>query len=123
VQCVRYLFGRLGGLELGEELRHRFRGRLLEVMHQHNAFAVLLQLRHDRLHHLFGLAHLEVERVHVRGDDRNVAFAEVGDHFGRVLQSRKAEERRHRSAFERPMHGADALFNFGLGVLWIFYLG
>ena len=60
-----------------------------------------LSLSMHRLDDLLGLAHLEVERVHVGGEDRNVALAEIGDEFGRMLQRRETEERRDPAAAER----------------------
>jgi len=38
---------------------------MLEIVQQHDAFAVLFQLFHHRLPDLLGLPHLEVGRIHV----------------------------------------------------------
>ena len=64
------------------------------------------------------LAHLEIEGVDVGGEDRDVARAEIGDHFRRMLQRREAEERRRRHAAERPFHRAEALFDLVLALLF-----
>ena len=74
------------------------------------------KLRHHRLDDLLGLAHLEVEGVHVGREDGDVALAEIGDQLRRMPQRREAEERRGRSA-DRPVHGADALLDLVLGLL------
>src|SRR5271165_7491476 len=66
-------------LEVVEQIGYGLRRCMLEVVHQHDAFAVLLQLRHHRLSDLLGLAHLEVEGVHVGGKDRDIALAEIVD--------------------------------------------
>jgi hypothetical protein len=47
----------------------------LKIVHENNAFAVLLQLCHDGLPDLLRLAHLEVERIEVSREDRDVALA------------------------------------------------
>jgi hypothetical protein len=44
------------------------RSRMLEIMHQDNAFAMLLQLGHQGMSDLLGLAHLEVEGIEVGGE-------------------------------------------------------
>src|SRR5258708_18661980 len=40
---------------------------------------------------------LEIEGVEIAGEHRDIALAEIGDHFRRVLQRREAEERRRRN--------------------------
>jgi hypothetical protein len=67
-----------------------------KIMHQHNAFAVFLQLRQHRLPDLLRLAHLEVEGVHVGGEDGDVARAEISDELRRLPQRREAEVGRGR---------------------------
>jgi hypothetical protein len=57
----------------------------VEVVHQHNALAVLLQLAHHIVDDLLPRAGLEVEGVEVAGEDRDAAFAEIGDHLRRML--------------------------------------
>jgi hypothetical protein len=49
-------------LELAEQFRQCI-GGVVEVMQQDHAFAVLLELVHHRLNHVFGLAQLEVARI------------------------------------------------------------
>ena len=44
-------------------------------------------------------------------------LAEIGHHLGRMLQRREAEERRRRLAAERPLHRAEAFFDFVLALL------
>src|SRR3974390_1428906 len=104
-------------LELLEQLRHRFGGRMLEVMHQDNAFAVLPQLGHHRLDDLLRLAHFEVERVHISGEDSGVAFADIFHHFRRVTERREAEERSDRLIAERYAYRRDAHLDLGLGLV------
>ena len=53
------------GFKVVEQIHCGLGRGMLEIMHQHNAFAVLLQLRHHRLSDLLGLAHLEVEQIQV----------------------------------------------------------
>ena len=65
---------------------------MLEVVHEDDALAVLLQLRHNRGNYLLGLAHLEVKRVHIGGEDADVSCAEISQQFGGVPQGREAEE-------------------------------
>src|SRR5207244_2057080 len=64
---------------------------MLEIVQQHDAFAMLLQFVHHRLPDLFGLAHLEVEGVHVGREDADVALAEILDQLRRLPQHREAE--------------------------------
>ena len=65
-----------------------------------------------------GVTRLEVERVEVAGEHRDVAVAEIGDHFRRVLQRREAEERRRRDAAERPLHRAETLLDLFLALVF-----
>ena len=104
-----------GRLELLEQFRNGFGGVLLEVVHQHDAFAVLVELGQDRLDDALRRAHREVERIHVGRPDADIALAHIGDELRRVTQRREAEERRGRSA-DGGLHGADAFFDFGLRV-------
>src|SRR5262245_10298029 len=53
------------GLEIIEQVHRGLGGGMLEIVDQHDAFAMLLQFFHHRLADLFGLAHLEIERIHV----------------------------------------------------------
>ena len=46
--------------ELSYQFRHRLGGVLLEIVHQDDALAVLLELVHHRLDDLFGFVQLEV---------------------------------------------------------------
>ena len=79
---------------------------------------MLLQLGHHRLPDLLGLAHLEVEGVEVGREDGDVALAQVVDEFLRLPQRREAEERRGRTA-DGPAHGADALLDLVLGIVFV----
>src|SRR5262249_4400711 len=72
-------------------------------------------LRQHCLSDLLGLAHLEVEGVHVGGKDRDVALAEIVDELLRLPQRGEAEIGRGRPA-HRPAHRADAFFDL---VLWV----
>jgi hypothetical protein len=49
----------------------------VEIVHQDDALAVLLELPNGRVDHLLRLAHLEIERVDVGREDRNVALSRV----------------------------------------------
>src|SRR5262249_41166922 len=71
-------------LELLEQIRNRFGGGLLEVVHQNDALAVLLQLFHYRGDYLLRLAHLEVERIHVGGENAEIAFAHIFQQLRRM---------------------------------------
>jgi hypothetical protein len=53
------------GLEIIEQIHRGLSSGMLEIVHQHDAFAMLLQFFHHRLPDLLGLAHFEVERIHV----------------------------------------------------------
>ena len=65
---------------LVEQLGDCFGSRALEIVHQDDALAVFFQLAHHRFDDLFGLAHGEIERIHVGGEDRDVALAdELGE--------------------------------------------
>jgi hypothetical protein len=78
-------------LELADQLRQCLRGRVLEVVHQDDALAALFQLSHHRVHDLIGLPYLEVERVDVSRENRDVALAEIGHKRWRMLQVGEAE--------------------------------
>ena len=65
-----------------------------------------------------GVARLEVEGVEVAGEHRDVAGAEIGHHFRRMLQRREAEERRGRNAAKRPFHRAEAFFDLFLALVF-----
>ncbi len=103
------------GLELLEQFRRRFRGAMLEVVHQDDALAVLGELGHDRFDDLLRLVNLEIERVHVGGEDADIARAEIGDHLRRMPQRREAEEWRDRRVAERDAHRGDTFFDFCFG--------
>ena len=75
----------------------------------------LVDLPHHVVDDGLGLARLEVEGVEIGGENPDVALAEIGDHLGRMLQCREAEERRGRCA-ERPFHRAETLFDFFLAL-------
>ena len=60
---------------------------------------------------------LKSKEFEIAGEHRDVALAEIGDHFRRVLQRREAEERRRRNPAQRPFHRAEALFDFFLALV------
>ena len=91
---------------------------LVEVVHQDDAFAELVELLHGHVDHLLGIARLEVERVEIAGEHRDIPGAEIGHHFRRMLQRREAEEWRGRNAAQRPFHGAEAFFDLVLALLF-----
>ncbi|MEY9121603.1 hypothetical protein ABIA09_001165 [Bradyrhizobium yuanmingense] len=66
-----------------------------------------------------GLEAFEVERVDVAGEARDIAVAEIGDHLGRMLQRREAEERRGRDAAERPLHRCKAFLDLVLALRFV----
>src|SRR5262249_26853756 len=73
----------------------------------------------DRRDHLLRLAHLEIERVHVGGENADIAFAEIFDQFGRVSQSRAAEERTNRLITKSNADGGNAVLDFVLALLLV----
>ena len=73
------------GLEIIEDLRDSVRSCVLEVAHQDDALAVLLELGDHRLSHLLGTAHFKVEGIKVGREDSYVARAEIGERFRRLL--------------------------------------
>ena len=103
--------------ELVKQLRKRFGGVLVEVVHQKNTFAALFQLTHHRLNHLLRLVHLEVARIDVGREYCDVTLAEIGEKLRCVLQVREAEERRDRRAGSSHMHCAVAHLDLLLGLL------
>src|SRR5258708_1554522 len=104
------------GLEIVEQVHRGLGRRMLEIVQQHDAFAMLLQLFHHRLPDLLGLAHFEVEGIHVGGENGDVALAEIVDELLWLPQSREAEIGHSRSA-DRPVHGTDAHLDLVLGVV------
>ena len=90
---------------------------VLEVMHQDDAFAVLFELAHHRFDHVFRLVQLEITRVDVGGEHSDIALGQVRQELRRMLQGRKAEERRDLSAAGGHVHRADAHLDFRLGLL------
>ena len=58
---------------------------LLEVVHQDDALAVLVDLAHHVVDDGLRLACLEVEGVEIAGENRDVAGAEIGHHLRRML--------------------------------------
>src|SRR5262249_33481345 len=66
-------------------------------------------------------AHLEVERIHIGREDRDVARSKIGDHFGRMPQTREAEEWRLRRAFQGPVYGAKTLLDLILAFLFVLF--
>jgi hypothetical protein len=56
-------------------------GVLLEIVHQDGAFAELVDLGHHGFHDLVRRARLEVEGVEVAGKHRDVAGAEIRNHW------------------------------------------
>src|SRR5262249_27844751 len=106
----------VAGLEIIEQVHRCLGRRMLEIVHQHDAFAMLLQFFHHRLPDLLGLAHFEVEGIHVGREDRDVALAEIVDELLRLPQRREAEIGRSWSA-NRPVHGTDAHLYLVFGVV------
>ena len=100
-----------------QQLGQGFRGVLLEIVHQHDALAQLVQLLHHAVDNGLRLAGLEIEGVEIARKNRDVAGAEVGHHFGWVLQRREAEERSERSAGQGPFYRAEALFDLFLALI------
>ena len=86
------------GLQFAQQFGQGFRGVLVEIVHQDDAFAELVELLHRDVDHLLGVARLEIEGVEVAGEHRDIPGAEIGHHFRRVLQRREAEEWRGRNA-------------------------
>src|SRR6187401_2379148 len=84
---------------------------LLEIMHQDDAFAVLLELLHHRCDDLLGLAHLEVERVHIGRENTEVTLACILQQFRWMPQSRETEERADRLVAESNTYGGNAFFD------------
>ena len=62
------------GLQPLQYFGQGFRGVLVEVVHQDDALALLVQLLEDDVDDLLGVARLEVEGVEVAGEDRDVAL-------------------------------------------------
>src|SRR5215469_1956887 len=69
------------GLQPAQKFGQRFRGVLVEVVQQDDAFAELVESLEGDVDHLLGVLRLEVERVEVAGENRDVAGAEIGDHL------------------------------------------
>ena len=97
------------GLEVGENLRKPMRGRLLEVVHEQNALAVFFELGIDRGNHLLGLAHFEVERIHVGREHRDIASPRYFTVL-RMMRCWKTKERRF--LILRAEHHCTALMPF-----------
>ena len=81
------------------------------------------KLAHHRLDHLFGLVQLEVARVDVGGEHPDIALSQVRHQLRRMLQGRKAEERRHLSAAGGQLHRTDAHLDFRLGLFDVLGVG
>src|SRR5262249_57350055 len=89
---------------------------MLEIMHQNNGFAKLVQFRHDSLSDLLGTPHLEVEGIKVGREDSDITLREISQKLRRMLEGWEAEIRRGRSA-HRHAHGTDALLDLVLGIV------
>jgi hypothetical protein len=101
---------------VAKEFRQRLGGGVLEIVHQDDALALLPQLPYHRVDHLLGLAHLEIERVDVGREDRDVALGKVAQQRRWVLEVRGAEERRDWSG-DRRMQSTDLHLDLLLGLL------
>ena len=95
-----------------QQFRRRMGRRLLEVVHQYDAFAVLLELFHHRVDDLVRLPHFEVERIHVGGEDAEIALAVILQQLRRVPQGGETEERSDRLVAKRDADSRDALLDF-----------
>ncbi len=85
-------------------------------MQQDDAFALLLELRHHRSDECVGLVNLEILRIDIDREGRDVAFGEMSLELRRLTQLREAEERRDRRAGHHG-DGADAFLDFVGGFL------
>src|SRR6266568_3778295 len=65
---------------------------VVEGVPEDHALGVLFQFRHDRGDYLLGLVDFKIERIHVGGEDADVACAEIGEQFRRVPKVRETEE-------------------------------
>ena len=81
-------------LQLVQQLGEGFGRVLLKIVHQDDALAELLDLPHHAIDDGLWLAGLEIEGVEIARENPDIAGAEIGHHFGRMLQRREAEERR-----------------------------
>src|SRR5260221_1195784 len=110
------------GLEIVEQVHRGLGRRTLEIVHQHDAFAMLLQFFHHRLPDLLGLAHFEVEGIHVGREDRDVALTKIVDELLWLPQRREAEIGRSRPA-NRPALMPISISSLGLySTVWTFPL-
>src|SRR5947199_75551 len=83
------------GRSISELHRQSFPGVLLEIMHQDDALAELVEPGHHRLDDLLRRgALLEVEGIEIGGEHRDIAGAEIGHDRRIVLKLWEAKERR-----------------------------
>ena len=61
---------------------------------------------------------LKSKEVEIAGEYRDVARAEIGHHFRRMLQRRETEERCRRNAAQGPLHRTEALFDLFLALIF-----
>jgi hypothetical protein len=116
-KCRHRLFGFhlhnlvAGGLKLNEKLRQGERCGMLEIVHENDALAVLLQFHHDRGDYRFGFVDFEIEGINIGGEDADVAGAEIAEQFGRMPQLRETEQRSF-GLTECDADRTDALLDF-----------
>ena len=65
------------GLQRVEQIGRRLGGKLLKIVHEYNAFAVLLQPIYHRLDHLLGPAKGELEQIEVGREHGDIALGEI----------------------------------------------
>src|SRR5690242_4378669 len=86
-------------------------------MQQDDALSEFVELLHRHVNDGLRIACLEVEGVEIAGEYRNVAFAEIGYHFRRMLQRGEAEERGWRNTAQGPLHRTETFFDLFLALI------
>src|SRR2546421_10551244 len=82
---------------------------LLEIMHQDDALALLVELGHHGVDDLRGVLCPEVKGIEVAGKYRDVSGAEISHRGGAMLQFRETKERGG-GGTQRQLDGAVAFF-------------
>ena len=102
-------------LELAQQFRKGERGRRLDVVQQHHAFALFVEPRDRAPHHLGRADVLPVVGDDVGAPGRELARLEIRLHLVGAEKSRNAHERRRRPAFaERCCNRRKALLDLAL---------